>query len=85
MGGTPNGVFTSWAECKKAVNNFPNAKYKSFSTEEMAQKAYAGNYETYKGKKIEEPKFSPDALKTLSGSPILPSIAVDAGCTVTLV
>ena len=78
--GHQTGVFTSWAECKRAVNNFPNAKYKSFPTEEMAQKAYAGNYETYKGKKIEEPALSSGALK-LIGKPILPSIAVDAACS----
>jgi len=78
--GHQTGVFTSWAECKKTVNNFPSAKYKSFPTEEMAQKAYAGNYETYKGKKIEEPALSSEALK-LIGKPILPSIAVDAACS----
>lgn len=30
------GIYTTWDECKKQVNGFPNARYKSFTTKEDA-------------------------------------------------
>lgn len=36
--GRKTGIFYSWAECQKQINGFSNAIYKSFLTEEEAQK-----------------------------------------------
>lgn len=39
--GRKTGIFTSWPYTKKQVDQFPQAKYKSFKTQEEAEKAYA--------------------------------------------
>lgn len=44
IGKTP-GIYYSWDDCKKMVEGFPGAKYKSFSTLEEAN-AFIGNSET---------------------------------------
>jgi ribonuclease HI len=38
--GRETGVFTSWLHTKKQVHNFPQAKFKSFKTQEAAEIAY---------------------------------------------
>ena len=38
--GRETGVFTSWPNTKKQVHNFPQAKFKSFKTQEEAETAY---------------------------------------------
>lgn len=74
------GIFSSWHACKKSVSGYPNAKYKGFPSKELAEKAFAGNYETYKGVKSTELKLSETELK-LIGKPKIPSISVDAACS----
>lgn len=37
------GIYTTWDECKKQVNGFSNARYKSFSTKEEALKFISDN------------------------------------------
>ena len=41
-GGAP-GIYDSWEECKLQINGYPNAKYKSFKTQEAAIAAYRGD------------------------------------------
>lgn len=38
--GRDTGVFDSWEECKLQVENFPEARYKAFPTQEAAIEAY---------------------------------------------
>ena len=79
--GNETGIFSSWDKCKKAVEGYPYAKFKSFESLAMAKKAFGENFEQYKGKKIpSSPTLSPLELERI-GSPILPSIAVDAACS----
>ncbi len=69
-GHTP-GVYESWKECKAQVDGFPNAKYKSYATEGLAQQAYNNGPESI---------FIPSTEKTNQGtqsSPIIPSLSVD--------
>ncbi len=77
--GKKRGVFTSWEECKKQIEGFQYAKYKSFKTEALAKKALQGNYEDFIGKTIFETTLSKEELKKI-GQPILNSIAVDGAC-----
>lgn len=35
--GRTTGIFYDWNECKKSINGYPNAKYKSFTNEEDAK------------------------------------------------
>ncbi len=37
------GIYDSWEECKAQVENFPGARYKSFSSQDEATAAYRGD------------------------------------------
>ncbi len=41
--GRERGIFTDWATCKKQVDKFAGAKYKSFESEAQAQAAFRGS------------------------------------------
>ncbi len=74
--GNPTGIYSSWKDCKKAIDGIAGAQYKSFETATEAKKAYAGNYADYKGKTVKK-KISKELLAKI-GQPNLYSIAVDA-------
>lgn len=78
--GNQVGVFSSWEKCKKAVEGFPNAKYKGFPTKEMAEKAFSESYELYKGRIFFKSELSESELQRI-GKPKVPSISVDAACS----
>ena len=71
------GVYTTWDDCKAAINGYKGAQYKSFEAFEIAKKAYNSNYEEYKGKKNSSPSLSPEQLLKI-GEPSNHSISVDA-------
>jgi len=77
--GNKRGIYTSWAICQKQIKGFVGAKYKSFLTQELAEKAFKGNYEDYIGKTIVESTLSKEELKKI-GQPITKSISVDGAC-----
>jgi ribonuclease HI len=77
--GSETGIFDSWQKCKAVTQNYPQAKFKSFESLEMAKAAYSSNYFDIIGKKTVEIKLSKSELLKI-GSPILNSIAVDAAC-----
>jgi len=68
-------IYTTWDECKKNVEWFSDAKYKSFKIKEEAEKAYTRSYTDYyetkekKNRKIGNFPFEKN------------SIAVDAACS----
>ena len=72
--GVNPGIYDNWTDCKKNVEGFAGPKYKSFSTLEEAEKAYAENAEEHIGKRVSAMQ---PILDSLYGSPIIPSIAVD--------
>ncbi|MCF6181704.1 ribonuclease H family protein [Lutibacter sp.] len=78
--GQKTGVLKSWEECKNSIHGFKGAKYKSFSTLELAKKAFSENYEDYRGKVVFECELSKEQLK-LIGEPNLETISVDAACS----
>ena len=43
--GVEDGVYTSWAACKEAVQKFSGALYKAFKTEAEAEEAFHLGYE----------------------------------------
>lgn len=76
--GHKTGVFDSWKICKKQINDYQGAQYKSFQTIEAAQEALAGNYFDYIGKnKSFSSALSSEQLKRI-GQPNYNSISVDA-------
>ncbi len=80
--GITPGVYASWKECEKQIKGYPNAKYKSFASEEEAQIAYTSNCWDYIGKNASHPtKATSWRLLPPSEQPIRPSISVDAACS----
>ena len=77
--GKKKGIYTSWNDCKKQIDGFVGAKYKSFALKENAEKAFKGNYTDYIGKKDKEITLSKEELLRI-GKPILNSISVDGAC-----
>lgn len=41
--GYETGIYSSWDECKAAVDGFPGARYKSYGSRQEAIEAYRGN------------------------------------------
>src|SRR3972149_647452 len=75
--GRKTGIFTSWAECEIQVKGFVAAEYKAFGTRKEAETAYKSGYESYKGKPASQGKW-----RESEEPPILPSLCVDAACSV---
>lgn len=79
--GHQTGIFSSWEKCKKAVDKYQGAKYKGFATLALAEKALKESYFDYIGKNAKKNQESPPEVLTLAGSPIVPSLSVDAACS----
>lgn len=71
------GIYTTWKDCKAAIDGYKGAEYKSFATFEIAKKAYNGSYEDFKGKKKGETSLTQEQLLKI-GKPTYHSISVDA-------
>lgn len=70
------GIYTSWDECKKQVEGFEKAQYKSFPSLEEAENAFRQSYES-----IRELKGKKNLLELKTDKkPILNSLSVDAAC-----
>jgi len=74
------GVYSSWNVCKKQINGFEGAQYKSFASLHDAELAFSKKYEDYKGVNTKRLIISPEE-KEKYGTPILESICVDAACS----
>ncbi len=73
------GVYRDWNACKKQIENFPNAKYKSFEKEEEANAAFRRGFGSYiKIKKNTEKTL---LTKVSVGKPDPESLSVDAACS----
>lgn len=79
--GRETGVFDCWEDCKRSVEGFQEAKYKSFKNPELAEKAFREGAQEYWGKALREPStLDPHTLRAI-GKPIENSISVDAACS----
>ncbi len=72
------GVYSTWDACKKQVDGFNGAKYKSFESKAEAEAALKSNY--WKFIKKAEPAATATG-KTPKSTIIQDSIAVDAACS----
>jgi len=78
-GKTP-GVYETWEDCKKQIDGFTDAVYKSFKDKSLAKKAFSDKSENYIG--IDERILSfTKEQKEIIGEPIANSISVDAACS----
>ena len=82
--GRKTGIFLTWDECKKQVDAFAGAEYKSFETKALAENAFRENSRKhiYQNSIAAKGKTSLSPLrKAAAGSPIAESISVDAACS----
>jgi len=75
--GTETGIFDSWAKCKKQIDGYAGAKYKSFKTKQAAESAFEKSPNDFIGKDTFQPELTPEQLSKI-GNPDLESLAVDA-------
>ena len=86
--GRQTGIFTDWDSCKKQVDAFPAAKYKSFKTRPEAEAAFSGNgapSNSRSGASPAKKKSSNQAVKTytaveIAAMPLDTKIFTDGGC-----
>lgn len=75
--GKQPGIYTDWKECERQILNYDGARYKSFQSKELAEKAYHDDPGEYIGKDMRIHERTEEE-KILFGDPIPDSIAVDA-------
>lgn len=75
------GIYSSWNECKKQVQNFPGARYMGFESEAEALEAYNSPAGDYIGKNKKEKKTADPELLKRVGIPNMESLSVDAACS----
>jgi len=75
--GNEPGIYTSWSECQQQIKGFPNAKYKSFSSQSEANEAFHGDYNDHIKKKAAKAKVSALAKENI----IKGTWSVDAACS----
>lgn len=78
--GKKPGIYASWDDCKKQINGFEGAEYKSFANESEAKTAFKKSFKDYKGLNTKQKKLSKVELEKY-GKPILDSLSVDAACS----
>ena len=84
--GRETGIFLDWATCKKQIDKFAGAKYKSFKSRKEAEAAFSGNSSAFMGKAKTKPrKFTGKGLKTytaeeVDGFSAHTKIFTDGGC-----
>lgn len=79
--GAKPGIYKTWAECKRQVEGFPSPIFKSFQSEEIAQRAFQENPEKYMGDNYIEPTMLNKYQNAKVGTPIKRSLSVDAACS----
>lgn len=75
--GLKPGIYTSWEECRRQVSGFENARYKSFRSQEEAERAFLDSPWKYLTTKKESGK----AVGPSDSGIIKESLAVDAACS----
>ena len=78
--GRKTGIFTSWNKCKKQIDRFSDAKYKSFKTRQEAEEAFKADSYSTQSSKSSPGKSKAGAYAPSSSSIISESISVDASC-----
>jgi ribonuclease HI len=76
--GRSTGIFQSWDECKRQIDAFPGAQYKSYESMPDAETALQRGYE--KSKTVGAKTSSASSNRSV-GEPVLNSISVDAACS----
>ncbi len=83
--GRETGIFTDWNACKKQVDSFAGAKYKSFKTLKEAEAAFQGESVASTGASPAKKNSSNQTVKTytadeIAAMPLDTKIFTDGGC-----
>jgi len=83
--GRETGIFTDWETCKKHVDQFAGARYKSFKTQQEAETAFNGKSNPSSKAASTKKTSSSSAVKTyaadeISSMPINSKIFTDGAC-----
>ena len=83
--GRQTGIFNDWNTCKKQVEQFPGARYKSFPSAAEAEAAFKGGQSSVGTKSASARKSSGQSIKTYTASEIdelevNTKIFTDGGC-----
>lgn len=70
--GREPGVYDNWQDCKAQIEGFVGAKYKGFTSQSEALRAYEDGYELYRKQHPQEKREERPTLRALS---------VDAACS----
>jgi len=74
------GIYSSWKACQQQIQGYPNAKYKSFKSEEEAKKAYYdGTAADFIG--IDKKEKTRVSSEEIQKEIVWDSMAVDAACS----
>lgn len=81
--GRAPGIYTSWDEAREQVENFPGAKYKSYTNLETATEAFRGNPHEQLNIFRAMARHASEAIVNYSAFPDirLDAITVDAACS----
>lgn len=85
--GREPGIYADWASCKRQVDKFPGAKYKSFPSKDAAAEAFAAGHGAAPSRSNSSSKSKPSKSKqgTLTAEevdavPALVKLFTDGGC-----
>ncbi len=79
--GVKPGIYTNWADCKKQIDAFQGAIFKSFLNPKIAEEAFADSPTKYLGDNYIEPAMLEKYKNANVGFPIKKSLSVDAACS----
>ncbi|MDR1725906.1 MAG: ribonuclease H family protein [Bacteroidales bacterium] len=81
--GKHTGIFSTWDECKKNVEGYDGAEYKSFNTESEAKRAfrYQSIFSYLKDNPPQKKIITAQSPFLENQLPVLVSIATDAACS----
>lgn len=80
--GRKTGIFSTWDECKQAVEGVPGSKYKSFNSKAEAEAALHNGWEQYYGGSAgTNAAKRTDTISNHASAYIIESISVDAACS----
>lgn len=79
--GHESGIYDNWEDCRRLIEGYPGARYKSFPSREAAEHAfYAAMDDFQMGGVPAKPSNTPAYSRGKEG-PVLRSLAVDAACS----
>ena len=78
--GIKPGVYDNWADCKKQVDCYLGARYKSFETIDEANQALADGWETHVKLSKQSEKREREMFEA-GDKPVMQALAVDAACS----